>query len=118
MAATMPMKPATIAVVILLLVSTGCDAFALTKPLFNHTQGPGKHVIGDDIDNEFLMESHISRVLAEEDELRFETMRSPNPNIASVVDCERPPRFDSCLGEGKNNPPSENCDPFNRANPC
>ncbi|KAE8650593.1 hypothetical protein Csa_011480, partial [Cucumis sativus] len=74
----------------------------------------GKRLIGD-IDTDFLMESHVSRILAE---LRFETMRTPNANSASVVNCERPPRYDSCLGEARDNPPSENCDPYNRANPC
>ncbi|XP_022143399.1 uncharacterized protein LOC111013278 [Momordica charantia] len=118
MATAAVMIPTVMALAILLPNPIDCDALTTSKRLLNNeTWGNHKRLIGDeDIGSEFLMELHLSRILAES--LRFQTMTTPNANMGSVRDCERPPRYDSCLGEKRNTPPAENCGTFNRANPC
>ncbi|XP_022948338.1 uncharacterized protein LOC111452044 [Cucurbita moschata] len=117
MAAAAVIIPAAMAIMILLLNPTTSDALTSFKPLNNDTSAAGKYLIGDqDLDSEFLMESHISRILAGSQ--NFQTSKTNDANKASGGGCGRPPRYDSCLGQKSNNPPPENCGTFNRNNPC
>lgn len=88
------------------------------NPLYRHRDPDAKRsLVGDeDIESEFLMASHISRVLAESQ--GFETSATSNATEPAVGECDRPPRYDSCLGEKRSTPPPENCGPFNREHPC
>lgn len=71
---------------------------------------------GFNSDSEFLMKIHTSRMLLDYD--IFQTPKTNDPNKESVPSCDRPPRYDSCLGQKKSIPLPENCEPRNRANPC
>ncbi|CAK9317933.1 unnamed protein product [Citrullus colocynthis] len=118
MAAAALMIPTAVTIMILLLNPTGCDALTSFKPLLNNdTSRAGKYLVGDqDMESEFLMESHITRILASSQ--NFQTTSTTDANKASGGGCGRPPRYDSCLGQKRNNPPPENCGTFNRVNPC
>ncbi|KGN57781.1 hypothetical protein Csa_009565 [Cucumis sativus] len=119
MGASALMIPAAVVTMILLLhIPSSCDALTTFQPLLsNHSSYGGKLMMGEeDMELEFLMESHISRILASSK--NYQTASTTNANKASGGGCDRPPRYDSCLGKKRNNPPPPNCSPYNRANPC
>ncbi|XP_022143304.1 uncharacterized protein LOC111013208 [Momordica charantia] len=111
-AAAALMIPTAVAIVFLLLSPTGCIALISS----NDTSNTIKHLVGDkDLDSEFLMESHLSRILASNSQ-NFQTSSTNNANRAAV-DCSRQPRYDSCLGQKNGVPPPENCATYNRVCP-
>ncbi|KGN57780.1 uncharacterized protein LOC105434882 [Cucumis sativus] len=113
------MIPAAMAMMLMMLIPTACGG-ALTsfKPLNNHTSGGlVKYMVEEeDIKSNFVMESHISRMLADSQD--FETSSTNNATQVSAGECDRPPRYDSCLGVKRNTPPPQNCSTFNREHPC
>lgn len=71
----------------------------------------------EDTKSNFVMESHISRMLADSSQ-DFETSSTNNATQVSTGECDRPPRYDSCLGDKRNTPPPQNCSTYNREHPC
>ncbi|KAL0549220.1 hypothetical protein IC582_013701 [Cucumis melo] len=119
MGASATMIPAAVVTMILLLnIPSSCEALTTFEPLLsNHTSYGEQLMVGEeDMDMEFIMESHISRILASSQ--NFQTTSTVDANKASGGGCGRPPRYDSCLGQKRNNPPPPNCGTYNRANPC
>ncbi|KAG6607065.1 hypothetical protein SDJN03_00407, partial [Cucurbita argyrosperma subsp. sororia] len=118
MAATLLTPSMTILFIILLLNPPTISHAAINKTAAEWCDGRLENcLIGDlNSDSEFLMETETSRMLL--DFNSFQTPNTNNPDKQSAPECNRPPRYDGCLGQKNIIPNPENCDTRNRVNPC